>query len=1708
MRNPLLDPDFLERLDSQHEHGVYAKIIALDFEEHPTEEITGKVTQGSVNVDGTSAIRRSCSVSLVAQDVNINEYYWGLNTKFELKVGLRNYIDPRYEDIIWFKQGIYLITSFNTSLSTSGYNISISGKDKMCLLNGDIGGTINSLSADFGTYDEIDADGTVTNYDYPIKEIILEGVHQYAGEPYHNIVVEDLDDQGFELMEYRGDVDLYMLIDQDSGDVTNIRFNDDTLEPYNIYDSKVYYKKDSPNGIFNKDITYYSREYKGDDDEGNPIYAYHTEGISFGTYKPGVYWIEDTDVQRYTNETINLNSLSFEYDQRISALDFEVDQEPTHIWVENAGEKRVYTVARVQYGETCGYRLTELTFAGDLIAAVGNSFTSAVLDKIVGMLGEYEYFYDVDGVFHFRRKKTYVNNSWNNIINHRDEIYADSAAYTSAVQYSFTDSKLVSAFQNTPDFANLRNDFSIWGKKDTSSGSSIPIHLRYAIDNKAQYYKNYSGKIYITKEEYDRLISQETDKVVDLEQGSVSHNVSRFHVTPLPAGLSQDWWEIDDWARKYMYYADVNNEHDIDYYLNLTSEELCDIVNKSTKPTDTEVIEKTFNYYVYQLQKMTLGNFGKKWKSEDWLGIFPLPNDTLRNQYYNNIVTITEVKGQAYWAYLFDTALYDGQEYIKSIEHGYAATASTDIYPTSKPDCSHVFSYALQRKHQGADKYYHSYIYDPEVPDSLKNDSNFADKIGTDEEEIIEANFEITDWREIIFQMAKDYYKYQHDDDFLATVAANNPDYYPLGYTGYEQYYIDINGFWRELYNPDILPIAKDFAPTDDINHYYIWHDDTQSFTDYTFREATKILPMEDNVDYYYYKGQKTLDNLIAIEQEKQDAIDNATSQMSKELKSLNESDFSTHANFVEAQTRITTKYTTLKAVKTAELEETATYNGNVYKRSDFLKVKKETIEKDGTVKVEYDYDLAAELVHAFYPTYDQLTESTWKDYELYTHFDASKNYYTFHNPIKDLSQLSSKVSYYTRRSVGGQFEYSKWNQTMDIDDPSGKPNELGDYPKKTVPLFDIGKVYYTYEGYEKVSSLEVGENGNTYYSYSAYKIPSSYDANATYYTRSLGSYVDDNPVYIFTKYTGRVTNTNYTQYYVNIPNPNNADKSIVKGYSVILQLDKNKTYYSLITDSSGKTIESTPTYFTRGKSYYSKTATGDYEYEFTFERGTVYYLYNGFKEAVDLTIDDNNKDKFSSGSYYYLLGESNPTIMNSNNAKFLAGKIYCGYKVVNKDAFENGKYYMTTDGGQSFSTYNVLKEFARGSTYYIYAEDYDLIDPYEGFNSSTIYYVYTDDGKYKRLTEIISSIKGEATTLTKVQMNDILSKYGAYVNEDGIVYRLGQAYKFYIKQKRYREVNYYAFAFYEPAEKYYNDVDYYIKEGRDFVYVGPVRTQTEFEKDQYYVLLDGYTRAPKYDESATYFTKNADGSYSEYMSKVTKQDFNTHTYYIKKDLNVYLTNEFNINTHWTMNLEYPEDLIFWFDFLDLDDGELAQYSVHAVGDRPKSVNDDNVKAIYYRDTPTVIFCGVDGVYIKTFVNRETFERSTFYEKSSSGKYSVAEKYSANKDYYRKMTSADKQPGYTYINLTDTIDNLFSISSQGKTSFDMLNNYLYNYSYCTESITMTTIPVYYLEPNARVFVYDPNSGIEGEYIISRLTIPLQYNGTMQITATKAVDRIL
>ena len=104
-----------------------------------------------------------------------------------------------------------MISSFNTNQSVNNYSISISGKDKMCLLNGDLGGSLPA-SIDFGVEEFFDKENNITTYrDIPIKEIIREMLHAYGQEHYHNILINDLDESVVELLEYKGDAPIYLL---------------------------------------------------------------------------------------------------------------------------------------------------------------------------------------------------------------------------------------------------------------------------------------------------------------------------------------------------------------------------------------------------------------------------------------------------------------------------------------------------------------------------------------------------------------------------------------------------------------------------------------------------------------------------------------------------------------------------------------------------------------------------------------------------------------------------------------------------------------------------------------------------------------------------------------------------------------------------------------------------------------------------------------------------------------------------------------------------------------------------------------------------------------------------------------------------------------------------------------------------------------------------------------------------------------------------------------------------------------------------------------------------------------------------------------------------------------------------------------------------------------------------------------------------------
>lgn len=783
-KNPLLDEEFLKELYTHRQKEIFAKLIALTLEEDPIEEIQGQVTGGSVNLDGTSNVRRTCNLTLVAKNLDINQYYWGLKTKFRLYVGLANTVGWNYEDIIWFPMGTYVISSFSTSQSTNNYTISIAGKDKMCLINGDMGGSLFA-SVDFGKTEIYDSTtGETEIKDIPIKDIIRESIHAYANESWENIIINDLDDYGINLLDYDDpDNPAYFFFKQGSIDKT----------------------RDCDHWTINGDEIVYPLEIK--DGEYVVIDRYAVDGIKV------------SEIENYPE--------NFKYDPRITSFnDVELDN-VSYFKIQNS--ESIYTIGKITQGQTCGYYLTDITYAGDLVISVGEPIT-VLLDKLVAMLGNFEYFYDLEGRFVFQRKRTYTDKTWNNItignsnldVTRSDEIYADAAAYSSSVSWVFGNSYLTTTYSNAPVLNNVKNDFSIWGTKRSVTGSELPVHLRFAVDKKPTYYKTLDGvewttethsgwvkigegPVDITYEELSNLVKEEAKQKVrkrierEIKNFSLEYPPIQGLQTPIKkadGSWTSGWWDIRDWHKYYK----ILTGHDPTYHMRMYATNSNDDVTRPKGYVENFDFSNIFNGPITgtkNINKLWLFN---AYKYED--GSFYV--DTEHNMQGSNPSTLVDDDG-----------------------------ISRTYYPPFNGCTAHTYSFFEEwfNKETYNNKKIvkaYGYFYAPNFPEKMA-DSDFDQFIDEEveaqltEEEInatiaekgyyyIERKAEnLCDWREIIFQMALDYRKHNHDDDFLLKLRNQNGKnindqwYYPSGKTGYEQYYIDLEGFWRQLYCPPQL---------------------------------------------------------------------------------------------------------------------------------------------------------------------------------------------------------------------------------------------------------------------------------------------------------------------------------------------------------------------------------------------------------------------------------------------------------------------------------------------------------------------------------------------------------------------------------------------------------------------------------------------------------------------------------------------------------------------------------------------------------------------------------------------------------------------------------------------------------------------------------------------------------------------------------------
>lgn len=391
---------FLESIDHMQIKEQWVRLSILDNNDevvkYPKTDVPavleGCATAGSISINGSSAIRRSGSLTLVTYDgtepyfdqrflinkVSQIDNLISINKRVKIEIKLANRgikfdyretenspIETLMPDYFIFPLGIFVVKSANVSYSTSGLQISLTLGDKMCLLNGECGGTIQT-AVTYSPAGYINDKGEIVNEKVRFDDLVHTFVEQIAGITTEVIIDPKLSEKIPNLVRWGKESPIYL----------------DKIEGTNQY--------------------------------------------------------ELTTIQKQGTVTY-------------------------------------------KYNDTIGIQYTDYVYPGDLTSNAGDSVVT-MLDKLKNTLGNWEYFFDVDGVFHFQEIQNFINegselDDWAKAISDQYLIQFDD----SKVKYHFDDGTLISAYNNSPQYLKVKNDIVVWGQR---SDNKLGIRYHLIIDTK------------------------------------------------------------------------------------------------------------------------------------------------------------------------------------------------------------------------------------------------------------------------------------------------------------------------------------------------------------------------------------------------------------------------------------------------------------------------------------------------------------------------------------------------------------------------------------------------------------------------------------------------------------------------------------------------------------------------------------------------------------------------------------------------------------------------------------------------------------------------------------------------------------------------------------------------------------------------------------------------------------------------------------------------------------------------------------------------------------------------------------------------------------------------------------------------------------------------------------------------------------------------
>jgi hypothetical protein len=163
----------------------------------------------------------------------------------------------------------------------------------------------------------------------------------------------------------------------------------------------------------------------------------------------------------------------------------------------------------------------------------------------------------------------------------------------------------------------------------------------------------------------------------------------------------------------------------------------------------------------------------------------------------------------------------------------------------------------------------------------------------------------------------------------------------------------------------------------------------------------------------------------------------------------------------------------------------------------------------------------------------------------------------------------------------------------------------------------------------------------------------------------------------------------------------------------------------------------------------------------------------------------------------------------------------------------------------------------------------------------------------------------------------------------------------------------------------------------------------------------------------------------------------------------------------------------YYFDMID-ESTALGQYSINAIGMRTKAeVDEEDITMLY----PPV---------------RRNYCMLKPSETESTD--------------LMDWLNAKEQP-YLILKDDDAFDSNFAYACYGKDAFTKIREMIYLHTSLNETVNISSMPIFYLEPNTRIIARDEETNTSGSYVILTINFPLTFDGQQQLSCIRVDDRL-